>query len=261
MTAIQKTLVTATVAVLAGAGIYEGRQAAQLRNQVQTLQRRQAPLGTQVQQLQRERDDATNQLALLTEEIAKNKKDNLELLRLRGEVGVLRNQLAEARIKATQSLATSPKQVTPMPHRPGTYISKDDLEFAGYSRPEAALESFKWALVKGTLDQANDAIPEDMRDKTISQRDRDDFTEKQATIGKMFTGFQIIAKKVLSEDKVEFKVRDVVDPEMLKTAASNPPPDLAVVPVIKNGDGWRTGGARSYSAEWDADGPTEVFRN
>lgn len=39
MTTLQKTLVTATVAVLAGVGIYEARQVAQLRNQVQTLQK------------------------------------------------------------------------------------------------------------------------------------------------------------------------------------------------------------------------------
>jgi RNA polymerase sigma factor (sigma-70 family) len=63
MTTLHKTLVTAIVAVLAGAGIYEARQAARLRGQVQTLQQQQAPLAEQVRQLQQERDDALKQLA------------------------------------------------------------------------------------------------------------------------------------------------------------------------------------------------------
>lgn len=42
MTTLQKTIITATVAPLAGAGIYEARQAAQLRDQNQTLQKQQA---------------------------------------------------------------------------------------------------------------------------------------------------------------------------------------------------------------------------
>jgi RNA polymerase sigma factor (sigma-70 family) len=56
MTALQKTIVTATIAVLAGVGIYEARQASQLRDQVQTLQRQHAQLARQVDQLQRGRD-------------------------------------------------------------------------------------------------------------------------------------------------------------------------------------------------------------
>ena len=63
MTTLQKTLVTATVAVLAGAGIYEARQAAQLREQNQSLRQHQAE---QIQQLQQERDDTLKRLALLS---------------------------------------------------------------------------------------------------------------------------------------------------------------------------------------------------
>jgi RNA polymerase sigma factor (sigma-70 family) len=62
MTTLQKTLIAATVAVLAGAGIYEARQAAQLRQQNQSLQQEQAE---QIRQLQRERDDAVKRLAFM----------------------------------------------------------------------------------------------------------------------------------------------------------------------------------------------------
>jgi len=96
MTTLQKTLVTATVAVLAGAGIYEARQAVQLRDQVQTLQQQQAPLAEQIAQLRQSMIDATNRVAGLSDELVSAKKNNPELLKLRGEVGTLRAQLADA---------------------------------------------------------------------------------------------------------------------------------------------------------------------
>jgi hypothetical protein len=95
MTLLQKALVTATVTVVAGTGIYEAHQTTQLRAQIQTLQQQQAPLAAQIQQLQQERDVATNQVASLTDEVAKANNNDTELLRLRGEVGALRHQLAQ----------------------------------------------------------------------------------------------------------------------------------------------------------------------
>jgi RNA polymerase sigma factor (sigma-70 family) len=96
MTTLQKTLVTASIAVLAGAGIFEARQAARLREQNQTLQQQQAPLAEQIQQLQRERDEARSQLAALRAEKAQSPEETAELLRLRGMAGVARRAMAEA---------------------------------------------------------------------------------------------------------------------------------------------------------------------
>jgi RNA polymerase sigma factor (sigma-70 family) len=92
MTAIQKTIVTATIAVLAGVGIYEARQASTLRNQVQTLQQQQAPLEEQLQQLQVERDDASNQIAVLRADIERLNRNTPELLRLRNQLSMLRRE-------------------------------------------------------------------------------------------------------------------------------------------------------------------------
>src|SRR5580765_6373906 len=92
MTAIQKTTITAALAVAVGAGVYEANQAAGARAQARTLQQQQAPLADQIQQLQRERDDATNRLAELNDTIRSTKNNDAELLRLRGEVGMLRKQ-------------------------------------------------------------------------------------------------------------------------------------------------------------------------
>ena len=94
MTTLQKTLVTTAIAVAVGTGIYEARQAAVLREQVQTLQQQQALLVEQTRQLQSEQDRTTNYVASLREELAGAARNNTELLKLRGEVGVLRAQLA-----------------------------------------------------------------------------------------------------------------------------------------------------------------------
>ena len=96
MTALQKTLVTATVVVLTGAGIYEARQASQMRAQVDILAQQQAPLAERIQQLRRERDDATNHLAALLEEKQRLPDNSAELLKLRGMAGVARRAIGEA---------------------------------------------------------------------------------------------------------------------------------------------------------------------
>lgn len=104
MTTLQKIIVTAAVAVLAGAGLYEARQAAQLRQQVQALQHQAAPA---LAALQRERDEATNRLAALTDELAALKKSPTEVLKLRGEVGALRQEKAAAADKSMLNKLTA----------------------------------------------------------------------------------------------------------------------------------------------------------
>jgi RNA polymerase sigma factor (sigma-70 family) len=99
MTTLQKTIIGTVLVATVGTGIYEARQASQLRDQVQTLQQQQVPLAEQIQQLQRERDDATNRLAgLLAEnEQLRSNRTETELLKLRSEVTQLqRMQSTEA---------------------------------------------------------------------------------------------------------------------------------------------------------------------
>jgi len=96
MTTLQKTIVAAALAAAVGTGIYAVHQGAQLRGQIQSLEEQQAPMTAQIQQLQRERDAATKRAAALTEELASAKKNPAEVLKLRGEVGALRQEKAIA---------------------------------------------------------------------------------------------------------------------------------------------------------------------
>jgi RNA polymerase sigma factor (sigma-70 family) len=109
MTTLQKSLITATLVVIAGAGVYEARQAARLRDQVQTLQQQQAPLAEQIQQLQRERDEASNKVALLAGENERLNRNTGELPKLRAKASAAQAQAREiARLKSTVGKQPAP---------------------------------------------------------------------------------------------------------------------------------------------------------
>jgi RNA polymerase sigma factor (sigma-70 family) len=83
MTMLHKILITGIAAAAVGTAIYAGH----LRSQLQTLQQQQAALAVQIARLTLERDDASNQLAALRQQAAQTQADEMELLKLRGEVG------------------------------------------------------------------------------------------------------------------------------------------------------------------------------
>lgn len=107
MTTLQKTLVTAAIVAAVGTGIYEARQAARLRRENQALQQQQAQITSELQQLQGHRDEATNRLAGLLEKNSgfRSNPEQRELLKLRGLVGALRQELLSA--AKTNSLANT----------------------------------------------------------------------------------------------------------------------------------------------------------
>lgn len=85
MTTLQKAFITAALVVVAGAGIYEARQASSFRAQLQALQREQTPLAEKVAELEREREAAANRLAMLQQENEQFAQKSSELLKLRAE--------------------------------------------------------------------------------------------------------------------------------------------------------------------------------
>ncbi|HWF18989.1 MAG TPA: sigma-70 family RNA polymerase sigma factor [Verrucomicrobiae bacterium] len=97
MTAMQKSIVLASLIVAAGMGIYTTGKTSQLRNQVKSLTGQQDALSTRLAQAEQERDASTNRLASLNQQLneLKSNQNSAELLRLRGEVSVLRKERQE----------------------------------------------------------------------------------------------------------------------------------------------------------------------
>jgi hypothetical protein len=94
MTTLQKSIIVAALAIAAGTGIYVARQNSELQVRIQALNRQQGPLIAQLQKLQQDYVAATNELAALQAENARweSGSNEMELLRLRGEVTRLENQ-------------------------------------------------------------------------------------------------------------------------------------------------------------------------
>jgi len=93
MTTLQKAIVSATIAVLAGAGIYEARQASITRSQLLALQQGQIVPSDDIQKITQERDDAAGKLLAAREENKRLARETAEILKLRGEVGYYEGRL------------------------------------------------------------------------------------------------------------------------------------------------------------------------
>jgi RNA polymerase sigma factor (sigma-70 family) len=215
MTTLQKNLVTATIAVLAGAGIYETRQAAQLREQNQTLQRQQAPLAEQNQKLQRERDGATNRLAGLLAENArlKSNPNQNELLKLRGEVGVLQNQRDQAKqiFEARKQIGFVPAEVREWsPTNFPLNFPAVSMSYMGYSQPEAALETLLWAFRRGNQQVIMETISSEKGLENWRKLLSAESTEQLATHGVTFMdsiGYvDMTTKQIVSDNEVLFTI-------------------------------------------------------
>ena len=120
MTTLQKTLIIATITVTASAGDYEARQASSLRDQVRTfqdqiqaLQRRQAPLNEQIRQLQQERDNAKNELAAVQGRTNNGSpvRNPPVLSGSRGEAGMLAPQQSASSASGTNPSSTGLTQM------------------------------------------------------------------------------------------------------------------------------------------------------
>jgi hypothetical protein len=218
-------------------------------------------LRQQMTQLQNDNESLSNLVAQGNSSPSRPDDQLTELLRLRGEVRLLRQQVNETKQKIVPPTASSPEPAKLAGHRPGIYISKDQLVFAGYATPEAALESMTWAMMSGTYDQVNQSLPPEMLAEQLKNpKGREQFEAGQAKAATVMKGIQIVAKKVLADDKVELKVKSDYDPTVMKNLTSDLPPEYMVQPMVRVGNEWKIGGStRGYRDGWENDGQIQTF--
>lgn len=149
-TMIQKFFIAGFAAVAIGGGIYS----LHLQKQIAALQEQQTSLNRQIAQMSQERDDAKNQLAAAQRENEQRQNNQDELLRLRGETGVLRRQLDEATKKngALPAAVVAMNTNSPMPqiHIKARFLAMPkDVSAGWYDSTSASIltdENFRMAL-------------------------------------------------------------------------------------------------------------------
>jgi hypothetical protein len=110
---LPRVLVVAALAALGAVGFHKTHRISLLREQNERLQRYQTFLTGQIQRVQLDRDEATNQAAAANAELARLKsgQNPAKLLKLRGEVGVLRQQLALVKAEVASPSGPYPRMM------------------------------------------------------------------------------------------------------------------------------------------------------
>jgi hypothetical protein len=169
----------------------------------------------QIAGLSAENERLSNQVAWARTAQSLAPEELSELLRLRGQMGLLRRtDKEEAQLQATNAQLRAAqvaweKQVAEARAAPN-FWAKDRLAFAGYAEPEATLQTVLWAMNTGDVksylagwasgDDVNVLFGWELRDKgeTELASGRKSLAE---TLGPAI-GFHILDKKVESPDQV-----------------------------------------------------------
>ncbi|MGA2029834.1 MAG: hypothetical protein ABSG87_07155 [Verrucomicrobiota bacterium] len=159
MTMIHKIFITGMTAVVVGIGIY----AVHLQSQIGSLQQEQMSLNQQIAQLSLKRDDAKNQLAMLQQENEQLRGNEMELLRLRGEVTRFRqeqNVLPEA-LQTTNNTNIAPIEIHTKARM--ILIPADDLQSLNIGWTSDAqgnrtglIDEQQFEVIREALQEAND---------------------------------------------------------------------------------------------------------
>jgi RNA polymerase sigma factor (sigma-70 family) len=152
MTTLQKTIVGAALVAALGTGIHQARQAARLRAEITALRNETHELGS----LREENGTLTAKLARQAERRELSRTEFLELMRLRGQVALLRREVSEfkgERTKAGQARATAPVPRPDWQWPAGQFIPREQWLDAGFAKPEATIQTVLWAMAAGAGDK------------------------------------------------------------------------------------------------------------
>jgi len=167
-------------------------------------------------------------------EIETLRNETTELHRLRNEVRQLRDQKPEVeRLRAENERLRAKAKSGQRP--PGSVlpeanmIARDALTDAGLGTPEAAIQTFLWAIRERSTRRIRACFSNDAAAKLRDQSDEEVLAGAGGVMD-TFKGFQIIAKKVVSADEVKLGIRI--------TAEDSPPPEAALV-FKRAGNEWK----------------------
>jgi len=141
MTNLQKAIVTAVVIGSVDSAVYEARKASRLESGLRMLNEQHALLVAQIEQLKSERDATQRQRTAAAADGPGSAVEASELLRLRGEVGLLRRQLAGTAAKA-QTTTNQIQFAAP-------YLPRAAWSDQGTDTPGNTIQTMFWAIGQG----------------------------------------------------------------------------------------------------------------
>jgi RNA polymerase sigma factor (sigma-70 family) len=242
MTTIQKFAVTAALTATIGAGIYQAKQSHDAQNEVNRLQATQTPMQEQISKLQNDLVNTSNTIAELKEEFATNKKDNSELLKLRGEVGVLLNQIQQQKNLAASQTNEATNGSRKL--RTSGFIAKDEVKRAGFDTPEAALQSWMHAMLTTNYDDVLEAMGPELKSQANTPKERQQFEEMVVKSFGLFEGIEILSKKNIGDDRADLEVLTFINTNA---------PDISIQHMRKVDGGWKFYGSASLPQGWAHD--------
>jgi RNA polymerase sigma factor (sigma-70 family) len=250
MTTLQKTVIITAMVATAGTGIYEARQASISGAELSALKKQTAPLKEQNQDLLRDREETATKVKALQEEHSRLNSQLAGVPKLRAEISQLRRELSSLKSESNH-----------VDHTPGAYITREHIAFVGYGTPEAALESMCWANLNGTYEDlvaslAPGAAAEELKDS----RRRAYFETVKGTLAQTYKGLQIVAKKLVAEDRVELKFKNDHDSSINQVADLQHILNCGIQTLVKVGAEWKLDGLpRSFDESWEAEGQIQRF--
>jgi hypothetical protein len=127
-----------------------------------------------------------------------------ELLRLRGEVGVLRQQARELEtVRNENRQAHAPERSAAEAAATADYWPRDSWTFSGYASPDAALQTSLWAANNGDLKALLGSATGDLR--KLMEADLQGKSENEASIRAMdeviaFKSIRVLNRELQGED-------------------------------------------------------------
>jgi RNA polymerase sigma factor (sigma-70 family) len=263
MTTLQKIAIGA---VLVGATVtiaLQHREVSRLREQTDAIAQQQArekALTLQIQQLQQERDQATNDLASIKEENATLKSRPTEVLKLRGEVGTLRDQKAQLGATTAISRMTATPEARQLLHdQQKAGMGMIYKQFAQQMKLDPDQTEKLNNLLADYVMQNVDQVTSALRDKTPADQLRQVFAGENASLEQNvqdllgadaaaqyrdytrnllgnLTADQFKDSLTGSADEKSAKVEQLRQSLLLETqstlAAAGLPPDFQTVPML-----------------------------
>jgi hypothetical protein len=234
----KKTVAAISVAVIAGVGVYviQQRRLGRANGEQRRVLAAREPSSS-------DNTADADGLKATEEQIKALRKEARALPRLRNEVTQLRQQKAEQGIEVGRGTAPAGDQTTRTPLPPGKYISKEQLAFAGYETPEASTQSATWALVSGNYEVRTNILGSNFT------MDREQFEGQSRNMQWGLKGLQILARKIISDDHAELKVRmDLLGDK-----------SISIWRLVRSGNEWKDEGPAGYDSDWEKTGTIQTF--